>query len=174
MTKNKTNKNRLTWEIPEHKKVKRDKRWYILASILLFIILFFNFFTISSWRLVFLGPNSNYLFSLIIIIAVAIMLINESQEPLVLRFRLTPEGVEVGKTFYDYDKFKHFYVIYKPRHSVKQLYLEFNNDIRPRLSVPLRRMDALEVRNYLVKYLDEDLERNDQPLSEQLTRILRL
>jgi uncharacterized membrane protein (DUF485 family) len=174
MDENKTYKNILTWKIPEYKKVKRSKRWYILAGVLFFMILFFNFFTISSWRLVFLGSNSNYLFSLIIIIALAIMLINESQEPLNLRFSLTPEGVKIGKRFYDYDEFKHFYVIYKPRQSVKQLYLEFNNNIRPRLSIPLRRMDALEVRNYLVKYLDEDLERNDQPLSEQLTRILRL
>lgn len=168
------NKNILTWEIPEYKKPERSKRWYIIAGTLTFILLFFNFFSISNWRLVFLGPNSNYLFSLIIIIALAIMLINESQEPMILKFRLTPEGVKIGKRFYDYDEFKHFYVIYKPRQSVKQLYLEFNNNIRPRLSIPLRRMDALEVRNYLVKYLDEDLERIDQPLSEQLTRILRL
>ncbi len=168
------NKNKLTWEIPEYKKVQRSKKWYVIAGVLVLIILFFNFFTISSWRLVFLGPNSNYLFSLIIIIALAIMLINESQEPSILKFSLTPEGVVIGKTFYDYDEFKHFYVIYKPKQSVKQLYLEFNNNLQPRLSIPLRRMDALTVRNYLVKYLDEDLETDHPPLSEQLTRILRL
>jgi hypothetical protein len=173
MNKDKISENILSWEIPEYKKIEKSKKWYIIVGLLIFLIIFFNFFTISQWRLVFLGPDSNYLFSLIIVIAFGIMLINESQEPMILKFSLTPEGVEVGKTFYDYDEFKHFYVIYKPKQSVKHLYLEFNN-IRPRLSIPLRRMDALTVRNYLLKYLDEDLERIDQPLSEQLTRILKL
>ncbi len=168
------NENILTWEIPEHKKIERSKRWYIIAGVLVFLAIFFSFFAISDWRLVFLGSNSNFLFALIIVIALAIMLINEGQEPMILNFSLTPEGVEIGKRFYDYDDFEHFYVIYKPRQSVKHLYLEFKNSIRPRLSVPLRRMDALTVRNFLLKYLNEDLERTDQPLSEQLTRILRL
>ncbi len=174
MSKDKTNINRLSWEIPEYKKPERSKYWYFLATLFIFLVIFFSFFTISNWSLVFLGPDSNFLFALIIIIAFGIILINESQEPIILKFSLTPEGIKIGKKFYDYDEFKHFYVIYKPKQSVKQLYLEFKNQISPRLSIPLRRMDALTVRNYLVKYLDEDLERDNPPLSEQLTRILRL
>jgi len=46
--------------------------------------------------------------------------------------------------------------------------------MHPRLSVPLRRMDALTVRNFLVRYLDEDLTRTVPPLSEQLTKLLKL
>ncbi len=174
MANDKKIKNRLSWPIPEYKKPDRGKYWYILASLFVFLCVFFSFFTISNWNLIFLGPNSNFLFALIIVIAAIIMLINESQEPMILDFTLGPEGVRVGKKFYDYDEFRHFAVIYKPKQSVKQLYLEFKNSIRPRLSVPLRRMDALTVRNYLVKYLDEDLERTDPPLSEQLTQFFRL
>ncbi len=174
MANDNISKNRLSWEVPEYKKPERGRNWYLFAGLFIFIVLFFSFFTISNWRLVFLGANSNFLFALIIIMAAAIMIFNETQEPLILQFTLTPEGVIIGERFYDYNQFRHFSVIYKPRQSVKQLYLEFKNSIRPRLSIPLRRMDALTVRNYLVKYLDEDLERTTPPLSEQLTKIFRL
>jgi hypothetical protein len=85
-----------------------------------------------------------------------------------------PEGVKIGAKFFDYDEIKNFSVLYKPKQSVKSMYLEFKNSMRPRLAIPLRRMDALTVRNYLVRYLDEDLERTDPPLSEQLTKLLKL
>jgi len=52
--------------------------------------------------------------------------------------------------------------------------MEFKNPIKPRLSIPLRSLDPLTIRNYLVKYLDEDLERTEPPLSEQLTKRLKL
>jgi hypothetical protein len=39
----------------------------------------------------------------------------------------------------------------------------------PRLSIPLRRQDPLKVRNYLVNYINEDLERIAPPLSEDLS-----
>ncbi len=167
-------KNRLSWEVPEHKKVVRHKYWYIIAGFLTFLLLFFCFFTISNFSLVFLGAESNFLFALIIIIITTLMIINESQDPLVLVFTLDPEGISIGKRFYDYSKFRHFSVIYKPSLGVKQLYLEFKNSIHPRLSIPLRRMDALTVRNYLVRFLEEDLDRTHPPLSEQLTKVLKL
>ena len=166
--------NRISWEIPENIKPERDKRWYIFASIIFFLLIFFSFFTISSWRLVFLGPNSNFLFALIIVISAAIIVINESKETEMLEFTLTPEGVDVAGRFYYYDQFKNFSVIYKPKEDIKQLYLEFKNAVRPRLSVPLLEMNPIEIRNYLDKYLEEDLERTDPPLSEQLTNILKL
>jgi hypothetical protein len=167
-------KNRLSWEVPEHKRIVRHKYWYIIASFFAFLLIFFSFFTISNFSLVFLGAQSNFLFALIIIIIATLMIINESQDPLVLVFSLNPEGVSIGRRFYDYSAFKHFSVIYKPSLGLKQLYLEFKNPVQPRLSIPLRRMDALTVRNYLVRFLEEDLDRTHPPLSEQLTKMLKL
>jgi hypothetical protein len=85
-----------------------------------------------------------------------------------------PEGLKIGSRFYDYSKLKHFIVLYKPKQSLKQLYIEFKNPLQPRLSIPLRHKDALTVRNFLIKYLDEDLERTEPPVSEQLTKMLKL
>jgi len=164
----------LKWAVPEYRKQQRGRGWYIAMAIFVIICLFFCFFTIRDWRLISLGLSSNFLFALIIIITAIIMVINEGRDPLMVNFELGPEGIRIGSKFYDYDSFKNFSVIYKPKQSVKNLYLEFKNSIHPRVSVPLRSLEALTVRNFLIKYLEEDLERTDPPLSEQLTKLLKL
>jgi len=164
----------LRWEVPEYHQPQRSRNWYIAAGVLAFICLFFSFFAIRSWRLVPLGLSSNFLFALIVIIAAIIMIINASEPPLMIRIELGPDGVKVGQKFYDYDDFKNFAVLYKPKQSVKNLYFEYKSSVRPRLSLPLRRLDALLVRNFLIKYLTEDLDRTEMPLSEQLTKLLKL
>jgi hypothetical protein len=169
-----TNPKFLQWQVPEYRVPQRNRYWYIAAAIFLFICIFFSFFTITKWHIAFLGYNSNFLFVLILVISVAIMYIYENRTPLMVNFEIGPEGIKIGQKFYDYDEIKTFCVLYKPKQSLKNVYFEFKNAARPRLSVPLRRMNALDVRNFLVRYLDEDLERDNQPLSEQLTKLLKL
>lgn len=164
----------LRWQVPEYRAPERDRRWYLLAGLIAFLCIFFSFFSLSHWRLVFLGAGANFLFILIVIIGAIIMIFNDSQPTIMVDVELGPEGVKIGQAFYDYDELKNFCVLYKPKMSVKNLYFEFKNSMRPRLSLPLRRLDALTVRNFLVRLLDEDLERSDPPLSEQLTKLLRL
>lgn len=164
----------LRWQVPEYRRPERSRAWYIAAAIFIVVCLFFSFFAIRSWQLVFLGYSSNFLFALILIIAAIIMIINESRPTLMVDVELGPEGVKIGSSFYDYDDLKNFAVLYKPKQSLKNLYFEFKGSLRPRLSLPLRRQDALVVRNFLIRYLDEDLERTMPPLSEQLTKLLRL
>lgn len=165
----------ISWKVPEYNKKEREKRWYIIAVIFLFVSLFFCFFEISHWRLVFLGVNSNFMFALILILSAMIMIINDGQEPAVVDFKLGPEGINVGRKFYDYDELNHFAIIFKPNIDIKHLYIEFKNGLlHPRLSIPLDNEDPIIVRNYLKRYLDEDLERVGPPISEQLTKILKL
>jgi hypothetical protein len=172
MPENKT--KYIRWQVPEYHRPERQRSWYILAIIFFTICLFFSFFAIRAWHLIFLGMSSNFLFALIIIIATVIMIINENQAPLMVDFELGPEGIKIGHHFYDYDELKNFAVLYKPKDSLKNLYFEFKATFRPRLSIPLRRQDALTVRNFLIRYLNEDLERVDAPVSEQLTKLLKL
>ena len=168
------NLKNLKWQVPEYHTPERSRAWYIIAFAFIGFALFFCFFTITSWHLEFLGYNSNFLFALILIAAAVITLFNENRPPLIVDIELDSEGIRVGSKFYDYDEVKNFSVIYKPKQEIKVMYLEFKNSIRPRLSIPLHRMDALTVRNFLVRYLDEDLDRTNPPLSEQLTKLLRL
>jgi hypothetical protein len=164
----------LRWSVPEYKRQERGRNWYIIASIFILLCLFFSFFGFDGWHLIFLGVGSNFLFAIIIIISSIIILINDSRPPLMVNVELGPDGVTVGRKFYDYDEFRNFTVLYKPKQSLKNLYLEFKSNLQPRLSIPLRRLDALTVHQFLIRYLDEDTERTDMPLSEQLTKLLKL
>lgn len=165
----------LSWQVPEYEQKERGKKWYFIAVVLLIIFLFFCFFEISHWKVAFLGVNSNFIFALILILSSIITIINDGQEPNLVDFKIGPEGINIGKRFYDYDDLRHFSIIYKPNMGVKHLYLEFKNGFtHPRLSIHLYDQDPIEVRNYLLRYLDEDLERLGPPVSEQLTKLLKL
>jgi len=168
------NSQYIRWTVPEYHTHERGRWWYIIAGLIILLCLFYSFFTISQWHIVWLGVKSNFLFALIIVVAAFIVLLNDGRTPDQVHVELGPEGVKIGHAFYDYDDLKNFSVLYKPKQSVKNLYFEHRNAIYPRLSVPLKDQDALTVRNFLLKYLDEDLDRVNPPLSEQLTKLLKL
>jgi uncharacterized integral membrane protein len=171
-----TNKvQHLSWQVPEYEAKERDKKWYIIATIFLLITLFFCFFEINGFKVSFLGVNSNFIFALILILSSIIMIINDGQEPNLVDFKIGPEGINIGKRFYDYDDLRHFSIIYKPNIEVSHLYFEFKNSfVHPRLSIHLYEQDPIIIRNYLLRYLTEDLERLGPPISEQLTKLLKL
>ncbi len=164
----------IRWQVPEYRVPHRGRQWYMGAGLIVFLMIFFCFFALKQWHLVFLGTSSNFLFALFIIITIIIMIINESRPALMIPIELGPEGVKIGSRFYDYDAIKNFVVLYKPKQSLKSLYFEFKGSMQPRITVPLRHLDALTIRNFLARYLDENLERTEMPLSERLTKLLKL
>ncbi|MEA3464180.1 MAG: hypothetical protein U9R14_03865 [Patescibacteria group bacterium] len=152
----------ISWRIPEYEKHNRTKSWYILASIIVLLLLLFSFF------------SGNFLFAVIIIVAALVIILHDGREPDLIKASITDEGIIVGRKFYDYDEIKNFSIVYKPRQEVKNLYFEFKNAVRPRLSIPLNSINPLPIRQNLLKYLPEDLDRIDQPLSEGLAKMLKL
>jgi len=152
----------ISWQIPEFDKHKREMGWYIIAGIVAILLLIYSFFT------------GNFLFAVIIIVAALVIILHDGREPMKIGFSITDEGVIVGKKFHDFDDLKDFSIIFKPRQNIKNLYFEFKTVIRPRLSIPLLKMDPLPIRKILLKYLPEDLERTDQPLSEFLGKLFKL
>lgn len=152
----------ITWQIPEYEKHARGRKWYIFSTIAALLLLLYSFL------------SGNFLFAVIIIVAAIVVILHDGQEPQQIRVSMGGEGVEVGRKFYDYDEFKNFSVVYKPRQGVKNLYFEFKSAVRPRLSIPLQKTNPIKVREHLLKYLSEDLERTDQPLSEGLAKLFKL
>lgn len=150
------------WKVPEFDKHKREQGWYILASIAAILLIVYAFL------------SGNFLFAAIIVIGALIIILHDGQEPLMVNFVITDEGLIVGKRFYDYDAIKNFSIVYKPKDNIKNLYFEFKNVIKPRLSIPLKNLNPLPIRENLLKYLAEDLERTDQPLSEALAKMFKL
>ena len=150
------------WLVPEYEKHERSKTWYIAASIIAILLLLYSFWT------------ANFLFAVIIIIACLITILHDGREPDMARFSITDEGVIIGRKFYDFDEIKNFSVVYKPKQGVKNLYFEFKNSLKHRLSIPLQDMNPLPIRENLLKYLKEDLERTDQSTSEGIAKMLKI
>lgn len=152
----------ITWEVPEYEKHERTRQWYIIAAVIGALLLVYAFLT------------KNFLFFGIVLLAALIIIITDGKEPDKVSIGLTDDGIEVGKKFYDYDEIKNFSIVYKPKLGVKNLYFEFKNAVKPRLSIPLVDRDPIYIREKLLKYLTEDLERTDQPLSEGLAKLFKL
>ena len=150
------------WRVPEYDKHKREQGWYLMATIVAALLVIYAFM------------SGNFLFAAIVIIGALIIIIHDGQEPMKVDFSITDQGIVVGKKSYDYDVIKDFSIVYKPHQQIKNLYFEFKNAVRPRLSIPLNNNNPLPIRQNLLKYLPEDLERTDQPLSEALAKIFKL
>jgi len=152
----------ISWPVPEYDKHEKGGGWYIFYSLIAFLLILYSFL------------SGNFLFAVIIIIAAIVIVLRDGQEPDFVKISLTEEGVIVGKKFYDYDEFKNFSLVYKPKQEIKNLYFEFNNSLKPRLSIPLKKMNPLLIRKSLLRYLPEDLDRTDRPLSEELGKLFKL
>ncbi len=152
----------ISWEIDETKKYPRDKKWYIIAGIIAVGLIVYALFT------------KNYFFALIIILASGLIIYFDNEPVKRILFTIKYNGFQVANTFFDFQSVRNFYIIYKPNEDVKKLFVEFKNPIKHRLSIELENQDPIEIRNYLLQYLDEDLEKENEPISEGLAKIFRL
>ena len=150
------------WSVPEYMTHERARSWYIAASIAGLALMIYCFFT------------SNFLFAVIIIIAALVIIIHDGQQPARVRVGITDRGIVVGKNFREYSEFKNFALVVREEEKIKNLYFEYKSTVSQRLAIPLEDQDQKKIKETLLKYLPEDKTRTDIPLSEQLTRLLKL
>jgi len=155
-------KTLLEWEFPEYEEQNRSAAWYIFAVPIAIALLVWALWT------------KNYLFAVIIIVSTVLLLRQQRTKPERLRFSLTEDGVDVhGRHFYSFRDLQNYWLAYEPP-EVKRLYFSFKAGFRPRLAISLEDVNPLTVREVLSQYLPEDLEREGEPTTEALARILKL
>lgn len=162
----------LHWEVPEYTKHEREKSWYVIAGIVFVFLIIFSVYGLKFWQ--FNTAEFNPLFLGIIILGGFIMLVTDKEEPKMLPVVIGDEGIQFGVNFYDYDEIRNFSVIYKPKDEVKNIYIEFKSSIKPRLTIPLIDESPIEVRERLLRFIPEDLDRLHPPASEGLAKMLKL
>ncbi len=149
------------WKIREYEKTPRDRRWYMIMGVITVLLLVYSIFT------------DNYLFSLIIVLFGIVLFMHEIQEPLELDIAVTETGVLVGKKFYRFSELDQYWIIYDPPY-VKNLYLITKSVLKNRISIPLLDNDPRPVRDYLEQFLEENLDEEEEPLSDRLSRMFNL
>ncbi len=151
----------MSWTIPEYREHERGKRWYIAAIAAAALLLLYSVLT------------ANFLFAIILILAILIMAMHDRRVAPQVTFEIAGHGINVGEAHYSYNAFKSFWMYYEPDEA-KTLFFEFKSGVRPRLSIPLQNKNPIRVRSILLAHLPEDVERENEPLSEQLIRLLKL
>lgn len=149
------------WSIPEYESFERPKRWYVTMGILAIFLIIYGLF------------SGNFLFALIIILSAIILFLQDNQAPVSVRIALTGSGVVVGDRLYEYKELGHFYMVYKPP-VVKMLFIETNSLFRPTLRIALLDENPLEIRSVLMEYLEEDIEKEEEPMSDTIARDWRI
>lgn len=151
----------MTWEIPEFEQHERGRRWYVIALIVIAALL--------VWAI----TTANYLFAILIVIFAITYYLQINRHPVDVTIQIAEKGVAIGDRLYPYEALRSFWVIYKPP-EVNTLYLEFKNALRPEMSIPLKKKNPVKVREILLDYLDEDIEKEDESSSDFLRRQLKL
>jgi hypothetical protein len=174
----------IAWEVNEYVGSKKSKRWYLLASLVGIAMIAYALMT------------SNLIFAVIIIFGAILVVLTDGTKPATLEIKISDEGVMAGKEFYLYEQLDNFFIVYRPNEGIKNLYIEFKRFARPqvsgaakaarhewllwlmnlartRLSIPLNDMNPIIIRRNLLKYLKENTERTDTPLSEKLSEMLK-
>jgi len=150
-----------SWQHPDYISYKKDRLWYIVATLLSVLGV--------AWAIY----DQNYLFAVFLVLFYMVVLMYENRPTALVDFIITAEGIKTGDNFYYYRQIDHFFIVYRAG-GIKNLYIEFKNPFRGRLVVPLDGQNAVAVREYLLNFLTEDLEREAEPLTDQLRRIIRL
>jgi len=148
------------WIFSELPQYQRSRSWYIWALIAVVALLFFSFLT------------SNFLFGVIVILsALIIVLFQRNIKP--VDFKIAEDGIVVNSRLYEYREIKDFFIIYQPP-TVKTLYFEPKGLLSPRIPISLEDQNPVQIREVLLRYLTENLEREHEPVSDQFSRIFKL
>lgn len=157
-----SNKALLSWEFPEFPTHDRSKRWWIISGI---IVVGF---------LVYAVLVANFLFALIIIMISAIVLYQHFHEPDMVMFGIYDNGLRIDDKHYRWSELKSFWLVYEPP-VTEALYITFSSSLRPLMMIPLiEDINPLELRDILGEFVLEDLEKETEPTSEAIGKLLKL
>jgi len=148
------------WEFPEYVQYKRTKSWFIWFGLIIAGLLIFAIY------------DNNPLFAIIIVMAGLIIFFQGRKKPSQVDFKISEDGILLNDKIIEYTNITKFWIIYNPP-EVKELFFAFKNKLRPELSIPLYDLDPVKIREYLLKYLEEDATKEHEGFSRGLRRNLK-
>ena len=149
------------WSFPEYVRRDKGKWWYIIVSILVGLCLLYAVLT------------ENVLFAVILILGLFVIISQYFQAPRQIPVVIGEDGVIIDRKFYPHKVLKSFWIIYEPP-DVKYLYIDFRNSVSKSLPVPLEDINPLMVREVMLNYLEEDLEKEEEDFDETFARMMNI
>lgn len=151
----------LQWTFPEYNPEPKSNAWYLWFGIIAAVLIIFSIFT------------DNYLFAVIIVLFTLIVFLHNWRQPDEVEFIFTPQGLIINGKKYSMKDIEEFWIVYEPPQT-ELVYFDFKSSIRPLLGIPLQGHNPLQVREILLEYLPENLEKEEEPFADGLARMLKL
>jgi len=149
------------WRVDEYPNHDRSRTWYILSSIAGIALIIYAIVT------------ANFLFAVIILLSAVITLLSVFRQPEKIDVAITSTGVVIGPAFYEFKDIKDFSIAYKPP-EYKLIYFDFDKPWLPLVSIPLEDVDPNEVRECLLPFCLENLDRTNETLTDTVRRVYKL
>lgn len=150
------NKNEISWSAPEFVYYHKTAGWYTA-----FFAIAAVFIGWAAWR------KDFFLISVLLIIFILAFVFGRRQ-PKNVKITLTEQGLKIKGLLYRYDTvLKSFWIVYRLPEA-KTLNFETTNYLNHEITVQLGDQNPLEARDFLLKYLPEDLEREESTFDKWL------
>lgn len=149
------------WETWDKPPLPRSKWWYISAGV------------IAIGLVIYAVLTANYLFGLIILMIGITMLVIGMKEPRRVPVHITNLGVVFADEFYPFKDMKDFSIVYDPP-EVKALYIDFKRITHPLVSIDLDEANPNAVRELLLQFVMENMDREEEHFSDVLRRVYKL
>ena len=149
------------WEAPDREARVRGPRWYLIMSA---VALVFVIYAVAT---------GNFLFAFLILLIAIILVLAGNQAPENILIQIGKNGIVVDGKLYEYKDLNKFAIIYNPPET-KVLYIESNKLTQPRLRLFLEDQNPLAIRTHLKGYLNEDLDLQDEHISDIVARLLKI
>lgn len=149
------------WTFKEFDQHTRSVWWYVIAGVIVALAVLYSFAT------------NNFLFTVIIVLAVLILFTRQFQLPALIECEIAPSGIRVGDKHYAFNDLAWFSIIERADGS-RILYIHEARGLRNLLPLPLIDIEPESVRMFLLQFLDEDTDHQYEPVWDWLMRVLRL
>ncbi|MBI2037936.1 MAG: hypothetical protein HYT15_03365 [Candidatus Magasanikbacteria bacterium] len=150
-----------SWTVKEYEEHDRSPRWYLVMGL------------IGAALLLFSVISGNYLFALIVVLFGIILFLQDTQRPMEVFFGVTEAGLIVGDKYYPFKELSKYWIVYNPP-EVKNIYFVTTSILKHRLQVPLLDNDPRPVRDFLNQFIVEDVDQEEEPLSDRLGRVFKI
>lgn len=150
-----------SWNVSEYQQHERSSRWYLTSGVIGGLLLLYSLI------------SGNYLFTLVVVLFGIILFLQDAKPPMDVFFAITEAGIIVGELYYPFKEITSYWIVYNPP-EVKTIYFTTKNVLKHRLQVNLLDNDPLPIRDFLNQFLLEDVDKEEEPLSDRLSRVFKL
>jgi len=149
----------IEWQGPEYEHYPKEKRWYLIASLILAVIIIYALI------------NNSPIMAITFILIGIVGYIQLEKSPHLLDFKITHNGVMTGKEIYDFDNIKSFWIFYEPPHT-KILSLRVDALLTPFVHIPVHQIDPVKLREILLDFVPE--KKQKPTLVDTIERLLHI